>query len=357
MKVSKVIIASETVDFLGMHLTREGWSISKKYKAAVEDMLKPTSLKELRSLFGVANWQWRFMPPYTELVAPLQQMVKSHTKDVERAWTAEMDRTLGDIKTALQSNVVLAHPNFSLPFYVHADASELAVGAILIQRDPDTPSHIQDPGLRDDERILGFYSRKLTVAGQHYSVPEKEALAIVCDTEHFRPFIFGYTVTVFTDQRSLIWLMEYCHPSKYTRYRERLAPFNLTIKYISGKCNPADYLSRWTRQIKTQQAILSIVESTWSWETDQRQLDFETAVTQAMEGRSQQLVTKHGSYALEGVQKLQGHWRQQSRVLLEAAVAEQLVQFMHHEPGILYHAGITRTAHYFAKYLWPELSA
>ena len=63
-------------------------------------------------------------------------------------------------------------------------------------------------------------------------------------TEYFRPFVFGYPLIIFTDQLSLIWLMEYCHPSRFKRYRERLAPFNATIKYVEGKKNPADFFSR-----------------------------------------------------------------------------------------------------------------
>lgn len=48
-------------------------------------------------------------------------------------WTIEHDRSFEALKSALCSSPVLALPDISKPFSIETDASDLVVGAVLMQ--------------------------------------------------------------------------------------------------------------------------------------------------------------------------------------------------------------------------------
>ncbi len=100
------------------------------------------------------------------------------------------------LKDKLTSAPVLKFPNFSLPFFIHVDACDVGLGAALMQRD--------DNG-RDV--VVAYASRALHKSERPYSTPEKECLAVIWALEHFRTYIEGLHVTIFSDHSSLRWLM------------------------------------------------------------------------------------------------------------------------------------------------------
>ena len=79
------------------------------------------------------------------------------------------------------------HPNYSLPFELQTDASERAVGSVLLQKD----------------KIIGFHSAKLSNAQRVYTIVEKELYGILLTLENFKPIIYGFPVIVMTDNRNL----------------------------------------------------------------------------------------------------------------------------------------------------------
>ena len=81
------------------------------------------------------------------------------------------------LKEALIEAPILQPPNWSLPFEIYCDASEFSVGAILRQRKEQKPEAI-------------FYASKPLNGPQlHYSVIEKELLAVIFALEKFRSYV------------------------------------------------------------------------------------------------------------------------------------------------------------------------
>ena len=76
MKLSKIKLAQQRLTFLGMTITKEGWQIDEKFLQTIQDAKKPNTLKSLRSLLGLANWQRGFIPHHAELVEPMARLVK-----------------------------------------------------------------------------------------------------------------------------------------------------------------------------------------------------------------------------------------------------------------------------------------
>ena len=66
-------------------------------------------------------------------------------------------------KEMIKTDVLLSFPDFDKPFHLYTDASDIQLGATLVQ----------------DGKPLGFYTRKLSDPQLNYTVGEKELLGIV----------------------------------------------------------------------------------------------------------------------------------------------------------------------------------
>ncbi|XP_039286596.1 uncharacterized protein LOC120351895 [Nilaparvata lugens] len=113
-------------------------------------------------------------------------------------------------------------------------ASQFAIGAVLSQfkNGADLP--------------IAYASRTLNDTETRYSTIERELLAIVWATKHFRPYLYGRKFNIFTDHKPLQWLFSIKEPnSKMLRWRLKLEEYDYDIQYKKGSKNQnADALSR-----------------------------------------------------------------------------------------------------------------
>jgi hypothetical protein len=120
--------------------------------------------------------------------------------------------------------------------WLHADASDYAIGAEISQLDE-----------KGRQPVL-FYSRKLLPAEMNYSTPDKEMLAIVQTMRKFQHYLRGtkYPVIVKSDHRNLRTFMTTKElNARQARWAEELSSYNFVIEHIKGKENKvADALSR-----------------------------------------------------------------------------------------------------------------
>ena len=81
-------------------------------------------------------------------------------------WKAEHWKCFATLCSALCETPVLKLPDFSKPFIVEPDASDLAVGAVLLQK--------YDDGFHP----IAYFSKKYLPAEINYAPHDKELLAI-----------------------------------------------------------------------------------------------------------------------------------------------------------------------------------
>lgn len=89
---------------------------------------------------------------------------------------------------------MLANPDFRAPFIIESDASDVAVGAVLVQV------------INGTKRPIAFFSKKLSATQRKYAPTEKECLGVILAIQKFRHYVEGSRFTVVTDAQSLIWL-------------------------------------------------------------------------------------------------------------------------------------------------------
>lgn len=128
----------------------------------------------------------------------------------------------------------LKAPDFTLPFEIYTDASEVGISAVLVQIQDGVPYPV------------AYYSRKLLDRESRYSTVEKELLAIMAALDHYHVYVGFGPVTVHSDHRPLVWLRQCTTANqRVLRWALALSEYDLQVEHIKGSENVlADLLSR-----------------------------------------------------------------------------------------------------------------
>lgn len=217
--------------YLGYVLNEQGWNVDPEKIECIVKFPAPTSRKEVQRFLGLCNWYRRFIADFSKLAAPLTELTKTNERF---RWSTKAEEAFLKLKSALVSAPVLAMPDYSKPFSVACDASDVAVGGVLTQE------------IDGEEHPISYFSQKLSPSERKYSVTERECLAVIRAIEKFRGYIEGTKFTVFCDHAALSYLKTMKNPTALmSRWLLRLNSFDFTIKYRKGSFNTVpDALSR-----------------------------------------------------------------------------------------------------------------
>ncbi|KAG8372904.1 hypothetical protein BUALT_Bualt12G0115600 [Buddleja alternifolia] len=112
------------------------------------------------------------MSGYSSRATPLTDLLK---KNKPWVWSEACQLAFEDLKAAVSMEPVLALPNFEKMFELHMDASDFAIGGVLMQ----------------EGHPISFESRKLNETERRYTVQEKEMTAIVHCLRIWRHYLLG----------------------------------------------------------------------------------------------------------------------------------------------------------------------
>ena len=192
----------------------------------------PTTIHELRQFLGLASYYRRFIRGFAQICVPLFIALQETDVEIRQkkyrpvAWNAKCEDAFRTLKNALTNTPVLSQPDTTRPFTIETDASEWAIGCVLLQED------------RETKRLhpIAYDGRKLKPAEINYPVHEKELLAIKYALQTWQVYIDNnLTVTIYTDHESLKYLQTMRNPSKrLARWIAEFSEYNLDIKYRKG---------------------------------------------------------------------------------------------------------------------------
>ena len=98
----------------------------------------PKTVKAVRALLGFCNFYRKFIPNFSNLVAPLTALTR---KNVTWTWGSDHQSAFSNLLSLFQTAPVLHLPNVARPFIIMTDTSLIASGGVLMQRDGNGDLH------------------------------------------------------------------------------------------------------------------------------------------------------------------------------------------------------------------------
>ena len=178
---------------LGHKVSKVGIEVDKAKIEVIEKMPPPTTVKGIRSFLGHAGFYRRFIKDFSKISKPLCSLLE---KDFAFVFDEHCLHAFEELKKKLVSAPIIVAPDWSLPFEVMCDASDVALGVVL--------------GQRKNKVFHSIYYASKTISGAqlNYTVTEKELLSVVYAFDKFRSYLVGTKVIVYTDHSVIKYLIQ-----------------------------------------------------------------------------------------------------------------------------------------------------
>ncbi|GJV13251.1 reverse transcriptase domain-containing protein [Tanacetum coccineum] len=124
-------------------VSEAGLEVDKAKIDVISKLPLPTNIKGIRSFLGHAGFYQRFIKDYSKIARPLTKLLE---KDTPFEFNDECHNAFKLLKEKLTCAPVIISPNWNLLFELMCDASDFAVGAILVLS--KTIVHIDHSALR-----------------------------------------------------------------------------------------------------------------------------------------------------------------------------------------------------------------
>ena len=330
IKKEKCEFCRKEVKFLGHWVGQGKLRMDEGKIKAIMEWPAPKKVAELRSFLGLANYYRKFIKGYSKKVSALTDLLKKEQKWI---WSEACEEAFQKLKVAVSSEPILKLPDFDMPFEVQTDASDRALGGVLVQ----------------DGHPIAFESRKLKDAEQRYSAHEKEMAAVVHCLDVWRHYLLGTKFTVVTDNVANTYFKSQKKLTpKQARWQEYLAEFDFVWVHRPGAQNQvADALSR--KDVQAFVGALSQVSTTFLDRVrEQSLLDsvYKKLLGEAKEGTLKRYWEEDGLLYAKG-----------GRLFVPSCggLRKELLRETH-DPQWAGHPGVARMIALLSKsYVWPKM--
>ena len=231
LSAKKIQFKSASVSFMGHILTNKGVAPDPSKVNAIQETPKPDERNGVQRFLGMCQYSLsKFCPRLSEVVLPLRDLIKMN---VEFMWTDVHEKSFNSAKDLIISRTILQYYDVTLPVVLQVDASEEAIGGVLLQ----------------DGKPVCFTSHTLDSTEKNYAQIEKECLAIVTCMSKWHQYLYGKKdILVHTDHQPLETIFKKPlskAPRRLQRMMLKLQQYDFSVQYKKEKeMYIADTLSR-----------------------------------------------------------------------------------------------------------------
>ena len=224
------------VEFLGMIVGCGCIHMDPAKLSAIATWPLLKTFKAIWSFLGFCNFYRWFILGFSNTVAPLTALTH---KNHPWMWGPDQQTTFTTLLSCFQTTPVLCLLEVCKPFTIMTDASLLASGGVLMQKDDNGDLH-----------PCAYLSQMFTPAERNYDIYDRELLAVIHALDHWHHYLQGtpHPVTLLTNHKNLTCFRQ---PQKLSRRQAHwmmfLQDFDLHFIHIPGSAmGPADALSHLT---------------------------------------------------------------------------------------------------------------
>ena len=199
LKLEKCPFNVSKVEYLGMIVKPGSLAMDPVKVVGIADWPIPSTVRDVQSFLGFANFYQHFVPHYSDTTRPLLDLTK---KTHPWSWDQSCNDTLMALKAMFTSQPVLHLPDLSTPFAISTDASKHASGGVLLQKDTNGDWH-----------PCAYLSQTFGPAEQNYDIYDQELLAVMRALDAWHHYLLSSptTVQVFTDHKNLTYFCQPCN--------------------------------------------------------------------------------------------------------------------------------------------------
>jgi hypothetical protein len=184
--LEKCSFSMNKVRYLGYIVDEHGVHVDPAKIQVIYDWPAPTTLTELRSFLGLANFYQRFVFIFSHIAWALSHVTKGGGKE-KFVWGKEQQQTFDDLKHRLCSTLVLSLLDLQQSFEIEIDAYDYAIGAVLTQHG----------------HPVAYHSEILSDTVRKYPTYDKEMYSIVQACRQWKHYIMGKEMIIHTDHKPL----------------------------------------------------------------------------------------------------------------------------------------------------------
>ena len=241
------------MEFAGYHIGWEAYYPTEERLAALSNFNMPEkpTITDIRRWFGFVNQLAPFLAT-APIMAPFRELLKKPvSKNVY--WDGQLEAKFAQAKEVIcqLAKDGLAYFDCSRPTTAITDWSRDGIGFVILQQYCSCASSDTPFCCKNGWRLALCGSWHLTSAEEGYAPVEGEALAVVWCLRKARLFLLECpNLTLITDHKPLVKLFgnkelkDIINP-RLLALKEKTLIYNFQIKYLPGKKNTADFLSRY----------------------------------------------------------------------------------------------------------------
>jgi hypothetical protein len=149
------------MDFLRHRITFEDLKMDDHKVKPILDWESPRLVLAIRSFLKLASYYYKFIIFFAKITMPLTNLLKKSSKTYE--WDEVCNEAFETLKRILMKAPVLKLFDFDKDFEIHFDASNFAIGGVLVQ----------------DGRLVAFNSKTLNETKRRQPIHEKEMWVMI----------------------------------------------------------------------------------------------------------------------------------------------------------------------------------
>lgn len=147
----------------------------------------PRTQKQLQNFLGFTNFYRQFIPSFAQIMLPITNLLKTKREGKLKLtqplkWTMECQAAFVKLKSLFPAEPVLKYPYPNTPFVIQADASDMAVGSVLLQKNQQgtlqLPCTYASKKLSYAEYRWAVWERKLMLCTGHISPGDTSRMAV-----------------------------------------------------------------------------------------------------------------------------------------------------------------------------------
>lgn len=118
----KSVFCKKELKYLGHVVGNGGIRTDPDKVKAIAELTAPKDVSGVRRVIGMAAWYSKFIENFTNIVAPLHELLK---KDKRFEWNTIHQQALDELKQKMINAPIMACPDYTHPFFLQTDASNI----------------------------------------------------------------------------------------------------------------------------------------------------------------------------------------------------------------------------------------